>query len=481
MSGKWNKEDIRKCAILAGALCVVVLFSQLIGKIGVLGHALGRLFSAMAPIIMGCVIAFLVCPIMNFFKSNLTKLLIKILGEKRKRKAGRIANTLAVILSILLFLALIGSLLWVLIPELRDSIMELYNKIPEYIENIQNMITRTLANNKDLEQLINNSLDDFQTSITSIINDKLLPNMDTIILTVSSGIVGGIKFVMNFLIGIIVAIYILGSKDILAAQGKKIIYSAFSKKHGNRILDALDYINSIFSGFINGKIIDSMIIGIICAIFCNSVHMPYAVLISVVVGVTNIIPFFGPFIGAIPSALLVLVADPMMCVVFVIFIIILQQIDGNIIGPLILGDSTGLSGLWVMFAILVGGNLFGFAGMLLGVPVFACIYTLFTIILRERLKSKGLTNATGYYLTLRRFDEKTGEPVRGSKPKRVSAKKRKQHMKSLETLQHAKENLIHKLEHDENKKPDKADDKTDHEADGRECDKADKTTEEKKK
>jgi hypothetical protein len=162
-----------------------------------------------------------------------------------------------------------------------------------------------------------------------------------------------------------------------------------------------------------------------------------------VIGVTNIIPFFGPFIGAIPSALLVLVDDPMMCVVFVIFIVILQQIDGNIIGPIILGDSTGLSGLWIMFAILVGGDLFGFAGMILGVPVFACIYTLLTILLRERLKKKGLTNSTAYYITLRRFDEETGEPVRGPKPKRVSAKKRKKHMKHMDALQHAKENLLH--------------------------------------
>jgi predicted PurR-regulated permease PerM len=249
--------------------------------------------------------------------------------------------------------------------------------------------------------------------------------MNTILVTISSGIVGSIKFVMNFLVGIIVAIYILGSKEEMAAQCKKVIYSVFSKKTGNTILDAFECINNVFGGFINGKIIDAFIIGIICAIFCCSVKMPYAVLISVVVGVTNLIPFFGPFIGAIPSALLVLVDDPQMCIVFVIFIVILQQVDGNIIGPLILGDSTGLSALWIMFAILVGGNLFGLAGMILGVPVLACIYIFVTMVIKGRLEQKGLTDDISYYLTLRRFDENTGEPIRGVKEKRKSRKKNK--------------------------------------------------------
>jgi predicted PurR-regulated permease PerM len=443
VSSKWNKDDIKKGLIFAVSLCLVVLFSQLLGKIGVIGHAIGRFFSAMTPIIAGCVIAFLLNPIMNFFKYYLTKLFVKLLGEERKRKASRIANAFAVAFTILVFVALIAAFLWVLIPELRDSIVKLYGNIPDYIENIRSWIKKILSQNPEMEEYFDNSLTNFQNNITTIINDKLLPNMDTIIVTISSGIVGGIKFVLNFAIGIIVAVYILGSKEELGAQCKKIIYSIFDKKKGNKVLDGLDFVNSVFGGFINGKIIDSLIIGIICAIFCKGVDMPYAVLISVVIGVTNIIPFFGPFIGAIPSALLVLVDDPMMCVVFVIFIVILQQIDGNIIGPIILGDSTGLSGLWIMFAILVGGDLFGFAGMILGVPVFACIYTLLTILLRERLKKKGLTNSTAYYITLRRFDEETGEPVRGPKPKRVSAKKRKKHMKHMDALQHAKENLLH--------------------------------------
>jgi predicted PurR-regulated permease PerM len=422
MNRKWSKDDIKNGAIITVSLCLVVLFSQLLGKLSLIGELIGTLLSAMSPIIIGCVIAFLLCPIMNFFQKHFTKKLSKTLGE---RKAKKIGKALSVFCSILVFILLIVGLLWILIPELSDSVTKLYSNIPAYIKNLEVMSTKITVNNTRVEEMINALLESLETTLISIIKDKFLPNMNTILVTISSGIVGSIKFVMNFLVGIIVAIYILGSKEEMAAQCKKVIYSVFSKKTGNTILDAFECINNVFGGFINGKIIDAFIIGIICAIFCCSVKMPYAVLISVVVGVTNLIPFFGPFIGAIPSALLVLVDDPQMCIVFVIFIVILQQVDGNIIGPLILGDSTGLSALWIMFAILVGGNLFGLAGMILGVPVLACIYIFVTMVIKGRLEQKGLTDDISYYLTLRRFDENTGEPIRGVKEKRKSRKKNK--------------------------------------------------------
>ena len=206
-------------------------------------------------------------------------------------------------------------------------------------------------------------------------------------------------------------LYLLMSKDVLLAQCKKVIYCLFSKKTGNKIMEGCSYANVVFGGFINGKILDSCIIGIICFIFTSAVHMRYAVLISVVVGVTNIIPFFGPFIGAVPGALLALMDDPIMFVVFIIWIIVLQQFDGNILGPLILGDATGISGIWVLLAILVGGDLFGVAGMILGVPVFACLYAFFAVQLRDKLRAKDLSSATGDYIRLKKFDEETGEPI----------------------------------------------------------------------
>jgi predicted PurR-regulated permease PerM len=362
---------------------------------------------------------------MNFFKLYLTKFFRRLLGPKHTCQAESIGNGLAVVCSVLVFVLLIAGLLWILIPELQSSIARLYSNIPAYMDTLQKMIDKLPVNNTDLQALVDKYLTNFETTLTTIIREKLMPNLDTIIATVSSGVIGGFKFIVNLFVGVVVAIYILATKDQRAAQGKKVIYCLFSKKIGNTVLDALDSINNIFGGFINGKIIDSVIIGVICAIFCISVDMPYAVLISVVIGITNIIPFFGPFIGAIPSALLVLVESPSMSIMFVVFIILLQQVDGNVIGPLILGDSTGLSGLWIMFAILAGGNLFGLAGMVLGVPVFACIYTLFSALIGHKLEKRGLTTETDYYVTLRRFDEQTGEPIRGPRPRRTRVKRRK--------------------------------------------------------
>ena len=267
------------------------------------------------------------------------------------------------------------------------------------------------AKNAFLEEKFTYAVDYLENNILTLFQEKVMPNMDTIVVNISSGIVVGVKAVFNFMVGIIVAVYLLNSKETLIAQFKKFVYLLFSKKTGNKILEGLSYANMVFGGFINGKILDSIIIGILCFIFTAAIGMKYAVLISVIVGVTNIIPFFGPFIGAIPGALLALMDDPMMFIIFIIFVLALQQFDGNILGPLILGDSTGLSGMWVLVAILVGGDLFGVAGMVLGVPVFACIYALVAVLLRDGLRSKNLSSDTEDYHLLKGFDLETGEPV----------------------------------------------------------------------
>ncbi len=436
MKNRFNKDDLKKGMILTFSLCCVVLFNILLGKIGVIFKALGTFAKALVPFFIGCALAFLLNPIHTLFEKAFVKLYKKI--KKTDQCNKKWPNIVAVTFTMLVFFALIASLLIILIPELKDSLLKLYNKIPQYITNTEEWAMKALKNNHEMEAMISGYLSDFEVSVTKFLNDKIIPNMDTIVTTVSSGIIGGVKIVIDFAIGCIVAVYILGSKEKLSAQGKKWIFSFGGKKKGTHTLEVFDYVNSVFGGFINGKIVDSIIIGIICAIFCKAVAMPYATLISVVIGFTNIIPFFGPFIGAIPSALLVLVESPKMCIVFVIFILILQQFDGNILGPLILGDSTGLSGLWVLFAIIVGGDLFGFPGMILGVPVFACFYTLLTIILRDSLKKKGLTNATDYYMDLRGFDAE-GRPIKGPKKKRESAKNRKKRMLAAAALERAKE------------------------------------------
>lgn len=451
MGKKWDKQDWKKFSILTISLCVVVGFYMLLGNFPSVLKFLGIIISAFTPILMGCVIAFLLLPVMNFLKGIFSKLCIKILGEKKKMTAVKIANTLAVAFSLIFLLAIIFGLLIVLIPELQKSITMLSNEIPNYIDNAKQWLKNLsfLKKYPKIYDTVSNNLDKIQDNLIKIITDKLLPNIDTIVIKISSGIIGGIKFVFNFFVGIIIAAYILYSKERLSANGKKLIYGAFKKRNGTVILDSLSFMNNVFGGFIDGKILDSMIIGIICAIFCISVGMPYAILVSVTVGITNIIPFFGPFIGAIPCSLLILVADPLKCLIFVIFIIILQQIDGNILGPLILGDSTGLSGLWVIVAILVGGNLFGFMGMLLGVPVLACVYALINVIVNNQLHKQGLTSATDYYLTLHGFDE-NGDPIRtkrhfSSGNDRRSRKENKKRRKNAKDIMETRENIREKV------------------------------------
>ena len=444
---RFSYIELRRMMTLAGAGCIIVLFYLCIGKIGIFFSLLGKLLRAMTPILIGCFLAFVLNPIVNKLRLGFRRLLGKIFKKTPDERLMKIADVLAVIFALLFFLALVVAFFYILIPQLYESMNNLYNNIDKYSENISNFAKKFMKDNNEKIELLNSYLGGFEKNLKEVLAKTLLPNMNNIVKTVSSGIIGGIKMIFDILVGLIAAVYILMSKDTFSAQGKKVIYSIFKRERGNKVLGAIDYIDSVFSGFIYGKIVDSVIIGLICFIFCTIVDMPYATLISVIIGVTNIIPFFGPFIGAIPSAFLVLVEDPKMCLIFVVFVIILQQIDGNIIGPLILGDSTGLSSFWVLFAIMVGGNLFGFAGMVLGVPAFACIYTLFTIILRDGLNKKGLANDTEFFVALRGIDE-DGNPIKGPKKRYESKKTLEKREKKLEQLQHSKE-LIGKVTHHE--------------------------------
>ena len=411
MKNKWNKNILQLGVMLALAGCACILFAEVIKQWKSIFGFLGNVVSAMTPIIIGLVIAFMLNPIMIYIRRGLSFLICKIKKEAEYDRVYKKVKVPALILTVLLFLGLLVGLLWLVIPRVYESLTDLVNSTEDYINSAEAWIKKVFAQNQMIEDKLSQVLDYAENNVFTILKDKIMPNLDTIVKTLSSGVVVGIKAVMNFLIGLIVMIYLLMSKDVLLAQCKKVIYCLFSKKTGNKIMEGCSYANVVFGGFINGKILDSCIIGIICFRFTSAVHMRYAVLISVVVGVTNIIPFFGPFIGAVPGALLALMDDPIMFVVFIIWIIVLQQFDGNILGPLILGDATGISGIWVLLAILVGGDLFGVAGMILGVPVFACLYAFFAVQLRDKLRAKDLSSATGDYIRLKKFDEETGEPI----------------------------------------------------------------------
>ena len=287
----------------------------------------------------------------------------------------------------------------------------------DYLLEIDQWIANLFAGNPFLESNIRSLYDEGLQMLSQWVKEDMLPLMLDMM---SGGVLGVVNFFSTMLVGVIIAIYMLISKDIFVAQGKKIVYTICNAEIGNLVLDNLRFTHRVFGGFISGKILDSLIIGIITFVGLTFLKMPYVVLISVVVGVTNIIPYFGPFIGAIPSTLLVMLIDPVKAIYFVIFILIVQQFDGNILGPKILGDSIGLSSFWVMFAILVFGGAFGFTGMVIGVPLMAIIFSTVSALMRRRLKRKGMPYQTTDYMDMECIDPESRTPVKHSTVKRAA-------------------------------------------------------------
>lgn len=363
------------------------------------------------PIFYGVVLAFLLLPIHRFFFSVLTSLF----PNKGKKVEGML-NLLAIVLSLLLALMMIYILLAMVVPQVYQSIVGLVQAMPGYIRDIQVWLVEFLKDNPEIEASVMPYYDSFAESIQRWLQTDLLPNLEsanstiqwlhsTILPSLTSVATNLSVFVVtvalllkDLLIAVIVSVYLLLRKDTLAAQSKKIVYSLFPVHYADCIVREARNGYHILSAFINGKLLDSLIIGVICLVCCNLFHFPYPELVSTVVGVTNIIPFFGPFIGGIPCALLILMVNPIQCLYFAIFIFVLQQFDGNILGPKILGDSTGLDAFWVLFSILLFGGLFGFAGMVLGVPVFAMIYSIVQRAVRKALANRGLPTKTSDYL-----------------------------------------------------------------------------------
>lgn len=339
------------------------------------------------PFIYGFILAYILSFPYNFLHD---KCFAKI-GTKRP-KLGKIKKPLSLILTYVFCFGVLAALVGGLIPELSKSISNLVSEIPVYAENLKAFV-------EDLVVMIRDQfgydLYDEET-YKEVLN--FLTGKDAQVLVndfISEAFPAAFSFagvfttgLYNWIIGIVVSIYMISSKDKLCKQCKSLVVAYLPEKKSKFVIKVTDLCNKKCGKFIIGKIIDSAIIGIICFIGLSIFKFDYALLISVIVGVTNVIPFFGPFIGAIPCAFLLLLIDPIQCFWFIIFVLILQQFDGNVLGPKILGDTVGISGFWILFSVIVGGGLFGVVGMLLGVPVFAVIYTLVTEGVISRLKKK---------------------------------------------------------------------------------------------
>ena len=372
-----------------------VLFFFFIFRLDVVGGLFSKIVKILEPVIYGLVIAYLLGPVVSYWNRKLSVFLKKHM--KNTKRAEGLAKGGAVAFSLVLAAIVVGGLLILVLPRLVESVKKIIDSVPTYIVQVQVFAEQVLKAYPDLELLSGEAYNRIMEHMESWISTDLIPQMNILVTRLTSGILGVFSSLFNLFIGIIVSVYVLMGQKRFIGQGKKILYALMKPEAANGVITIIRQSNRIFGGFISGKLIDSLIIGIVCFIGLYFMKTPYMVLVSVIVGVTNIIPFFGPYIGAVPSALLILLVDWRQCIYFVVFIVILQQIDGNILGPKILGNSTGLSAFWVVFAILLGGGLFGFAGMLLGVPVFAVIYYMIKTYIEWRLYRKNLPTSTQEY------------------------------------------------------------------------------------
>lgn len=380
---------------------------------------LSKLVAVTSPFIYGAVLAYLVSPAYNRVQDGVCRLF----GNRAKKTGGRAVRTfskmIATVVSLALVIVIVGSVVALILPQLIESIRKIYESLPQYWYNINDLIEQKLMNNPDLEQSVmtqlSNTYERFRIWGEDYLRGLDMSKITDLISQFSTGIIGILVEIKNWLIGLIVMVYLLNLKETLSAQAKKVIYSIFSTGTANAIIEEFRYIDRVFGGFIVGKILDSVIIGILCFLLMTIFSMPYPMLLSAIIGVTNVIPFFGPFIGAIPTAILVLLVSPIKCLWFLGLILLLQQFDGNILGPKILGDSTGLPSFWVMFAIIFFGGFFGFVGMIVGVPLFAVIANLIKRVVHHWLKNKGLPVETSKYIHLKKIDEETGGVVSKTK------------------------------------------------------------------
>lgn len=408
------------------ALAVIaasILIFFFIYKFNVIKQLAVHLVEILMPFIVGGVIAYLLAPVYNVLCRNLDySLSLKL----KPRRARQLANGLSVLLSLLLALGLVVGLVALVVPQLISSVMGLINAMPGYLDQTSAWLDQVFQHYNlglSVQQAFDNFTVDFETWLT---ND-LLPSVQDLSKQLGEGVnsfLGGVfngvlavfQVLKNFVLGLIVAAYLLADKERLSALAKKLLYAILGVQRGNGAMIRIRYIHKVFGGFLLGKLLDSLIIGILCFIGTSLLRLPYTLLVSVVIGVTNVIPFFGPFLGAVPCGLLILLTDPIKCVYFIIFILALQQFDGNILGPKILGNTTGLSAFSVLFAIILFGGLFGFVGMIIGVPLFAIIASIVTELVNGRLREKEMSLDTQDYVHLDYVDQQDRRYVKRKAP-----------------------------------------------------------------
>ena len=375
-------------AFLAAAASII--FFLVVINLSSIFSWIGALWKMLLPLVYGFVLAYILNSPMNFFDNKVFKFL------DRKKPHRKLRRTLAVVVTMISALVVITAFVAIIAPQLYQSIVTLINNATSYInkaEELIGMVANWLNLSEEAINGVNNWINDMGKNIVKQLQD-LLPSLLPAVIDYSKIMISGIA---DFIIGIVLCVYLLYNKENYFAKVKKAQYALLPKKFVDRTIEIAHESHSIFTGFIVGKLLDSLMVAVICLIGCLILRVPFALLISVIVGVCNIIPVFGPVVATCITGFIVLVIDPLKAIWYIIFLIVLFQVDGNILEPKILGDSTGLSAFWVMIAILVGGGLFGFIGMFIGVPTFAVLYSLITRFINKRLNKKGMSTTLEDY------------------------------------------------------------------------------------
>lgn len=395
------------------AFCVIaasMVFYTLLFHGANIMSGIGKLADIMMPVVIGLVLAYVLTPLMNQIEYRAVKPLVSKLPLKTERKKNSAARGISIFITVILFLAVIYALISIFISQIVPSVMNLVSNFDTYVANVTNMLNKLLEDNPDVGNYVIKMINQYSVDVENWLNETvdIVTTGSQVIKAVSLSVISMLGVLLDWIIGFIISIYVLASKEKFAGQAKKVIYAIFEKERANQIISTFRFTHKTFIGFFSGKVLDSIIIGLLCFMGTTILRTPYPALVSVIIGITNIIPFFGPALGAVPSTILIFLVDPMHplnAVYFVIFILVLQQFDGNILGPKILGESTGLSSFWVIFAITLFGGAFGVVGMIVGVPVFAVIYAGLKALVKSTLAKKRLPQGTVPYMNVESIDD----------------------------------------------------------------------------
>lgn len=402
-----NRRYFKAGVTAFAVLSAVILLAFLLLRIGAIQKGINGFVRILTPFVYGVGIAYILAPMC----SKIQGLLVNLLGEKRRKLSG----ALAILISLVLFILVIALLFIIVIPQVINSVVSIINVLPGQVMNLSNQIEEMVSVDPDLQKLWDSVTKEIISRIQAFRDTGIMPLIQQVLSGTATYVSAFVNMLSNLVLALVITVYMLATRKRFAAQARLLLRSVFNTVWADRIEQEVLYADEMFHGFFMGKLVDSAIIGVICFIGCAIMKFGSAPLIAVIVGVTNIIPFFGPFIGAIPCILILLLENPIHSLMFIVFILILQQLDGNVIGPRILGNTTGLSGFWVTFAIIVFGGFWGIVGMLVGVPLFAVIYDIVRKLTRIGLRRRGREDMiTAYDAEFHAADAVKPQPVKAS-------------------------------------------------------------------